>query len=67
MIDMQILTINGNQARWNDRDLVIIGYELVDTQMIHITFNDCTIGFKGGETIINGVLKNTTQEIIDSL
>jgi hypothetical protein len=64
---MQKLTINGNQAKWGDRDLIILGYELVDIEMIHIIFNECVIGFKGGETEINGVIKNTPQEIIDSL
>ena len=64
---MQILTINGNQAKWGDRDLIIEGYQLVDNIMLHIIFNDCVIGFKGGETEINGVVKNTPQEIIDSL
>lgn len=64
---MQKLIINGNLARWDDKDLIILGYELVDSIMIHIIFNEFTIAFKGGDTEINGVVKNTPQEIIDAI
>jgi hypothetical protein len=64
---MQVLNISGNVVYWGDRLLIKEGYEKVDDIMVHIIFDDCTIGFRGGETIINGVLKNTSQEIIDAL
>jgi len=64
---MQVLNISGNVVYWGDRLLIKEGYEKVDDFMVHIIFDDCTIGFRGGETMINGVLKNTSQEIIDAL
>jgi hypothetical protein len=64
---MEKLQISGDVVYWGDRLLIKEGYENVDNQMVHITFNECTIGFKAGETEINGVIKNTVQEIIDSL
>ena len=64
---MQVITINGEIAKWDGRDLTILGYEIVDTEMLHIFFNDCVVAFKAGDTEINGVIKNTIQEIIDSI
>lgn len=64
---MEILQISGDVVYWAGRLLIKESYQIVDSQMVHITFNECTIGFKAGETEINGVIKNTVQEIIDSL
>ena len=61
---MHILTINGNNVLWGDRSLTKISYEKVDIMMVHIVFNDCTIGFRGNETIINGTLVKDADEII---
>lgn len=64
---MEKLQISGNVVYWGNRILIKTGYEVVDELMVHIFFEDCAIGFKGGQTEINGVLKNTAQEIIESL
>ena len=64
---MQSLSISGDVVYWGNRLMIKEGYEKVDDLMVHIIFDDCTIGFRGGETIINGVLKNTADEIIAEL
>lgn len=52
-----------------------LGFNKIDDRSVHLNLkplwydrsNDETIGLLGGLTKVNGVLKNTSQEIIDSL
>jgi hypothetical protein len=64
---MQKLEINGNVVYWGGQPHIKIGYEKVDDMMIHIFFTDCGIGFRGGETEINGVIMNNADEMISML
>lgn len=64
---MERLTINESGFFWGVLPLEKIGYEVVDTQMIHIFFTDRAIGFKIMETEINGVVIQTMDEMIEKI
>jgi hypothetical protein len=58
---------NGNEIIFGGKIYVYTGYEKIDELCIHIGLDGDYYCFFGGLLKINGVLKNTSQEIIDSL
>jgi hypothetical protein len=64
MID---LIVSGNQISYYGNTYTYFGYDKLDEYCVHLNLNDAWVCFLGGQTKINGVLKETSQEIIDSL
>lgn len=66
-MDIVELIVNGNQISYYGNTYTYFGYEIVDDMCVHLNLNEGWVCFLGGQTIINDVMKNTSQEIIDSL
>jgi hypothetical protein len=64
MIDLEI---NGNQVTYYGNTYTYYGYEKIDEMCVHLNLDNGWVCFIGGETKINGVLKNTSDEIIITL
>lgn len=61
------IEVSGNQVTYYGNTYTYYGYEKIDDICVHLHLDNGWVCFLGGETKINGVLKNTSQEIIDSL
>jgi hypothetical protein len=61
------LTISGDQVSYYGNTYTCHGYEKIDDICVHLNLDNGWVCFLGGETIINGVLKNTADEIIAEL
>lgn len=72
---MQQIDKSGNVIGYNNYTYEYISYEKIDDMCVHISMKPLwydTNGFEvisllGNDTKVNGVLKSTAQEIIDSL
>lgn len=64
MIDLIVI---GNQVSYYGDTHTYTDFIKLDDICVLLNFNDAWVCFLGGQTKINGVLKNTSQEIIDSL
>jgi len=64
MIDLIVI---GNQVSYYGNTYTYHGYEKIDNICVHLNLNNGWVAFLGGETKVNGVLKNTADEIIASL
>jgi hypothetical protein len=70
---MEIIVKNGNVTNWRGKNLTFISVELVDTNTVHVHFENhpsiCFIAEEEGEkmTSINGVICNTVEEIVNEL
>jgi hypothetical protein len=72
---MQQIEKNGNVIGYNGYIYEYISYDKIDDMCVHISMKPLwhdTSGFEiisllGNDTKVNGVFKNTAQEIIDSL
>lgn len=61
------LIVNGNQISYYGHTYTYYGYDKIDEYCVHLHLDNGWVSFLGGHTKINGVLKSTSQEIIDSL
>ncbi len=61
------LIIYGDQVSYYGHTYTYYGYEKIDDYCVHLHLDNGWVCFLGGFTKINGVLKNTAQEIIESL
>jgi len=64
----EYLIVNGTTISFSSGTFTYKSVEKIDNSCVHIFMNESEVfAFLGGLTYINGVLKNTSQEIIDSL
>lgn len=61
------LIVNGSQVIYYGDTHTYYGFDKIDDMCVHLHLDNGWVCFLGGFTKINGVLKNTSQEIIDSL
>lgn len=64
MID---LTVNADKISYYGRTYTYYGYDKVDNTCVHLNLDNGWVAFLGGETKVNGILKNSADEIIASL
>ena len=64
----EYLIVSGTTISFSSGTFTYKSVEKIDNNCVHIFMNESEVfAFLGGLTYINGVLKNTAQEIIDSL
>lgn len=56
--------VNGDQVSYYGRSYTYHGYDKVDDYCVHLNLDEGWVCFLGGQTIINGALKSTADEII---
>jgi len=66
-MDVVDLIVNGNQISYYEHTYTYYGYDKIDEYCVHLHLDNGWVAFLGGHTKVNGVLKNTSQEIIDCL
>lgn len=66
-MDVVDLIVNGNQISYYEHTYTYYGYDKIDEYCVHLQLDNGWVAFLGGHTKVNDVLKNTSQEIIDSL
>jgi hypothetical protein len=73
---MEEIEKNNNFVTYKGFVYDYLGFDKIDDRSVHLSLRPLwydtngsyeTIGLLGGSTKVNGVLKNTSQEIIDSL
>ena len=66
-MDMVDLIVNGNQISYYEHTYTYYGYDKIDDICVHLHLDNGWVAFLGGHTKVNGVLKNTSDEIIAAL
>lgn len=63
---MQVLNYSNNSVNWNGTDYTFNGIEKNDEICVNMYLDNQIICFVGGDTEINGVIKNNADEIINT-
>ena len=64
---MEILKKKNGLIEYKEKELELIGFEILDSNSIHLTLGGITYCFLINETELDGVVYKDSQSFIDSL